>query len=273
MKTRDLLRDVWEDIRNGKNIDVYIAVILNAFLAILSILDVVPPSILTGTILASVSWLSLNVLLERKDSKTQKSELVREIRAIGNQGGKSFRAAEFFKENYVHNSPEFQDSFKTSSDVIIFGMSQNRMITAYGEQIRRILSEGGNVKFIVTEPDGIGTEMSIKRGSTPGKVDSIRLLHWGALERLKVYPKGPTCKGSLEVKLIDLLPPYTMYGFDMSDSIKGRIYVWLTPFREPSENRPGFVLSPLRDPEWFAFFRHQFKRLWEWEEAKEFPLV
>ena len=263
------IQEILRDIRSGKNVDVYLAILLSAVLAILGILDIVPFSILGGVILASMSWLSLNVLLERKERKTQNAEL---LQAISAQNNLALTATDFFKENYVYNSQEFQDSFKTSHDVVIFGMSQSRMITAYGGQIRRILTEGGSIKFVITDPDGIGTEMSIKRGSTPGRIDIIRQQHWATLVRLSTYPKESTFKGSLEIKLIDLLPPFTLYGFDIFDTKKGKIFVWITPFREPSEKRPGFVLTPARDPDWFAFFRHQFEKLWSSEEAKNYDL-
>ncbi len=261
---KEFLQQILSDIRAGKNIDVYVAIAINAILAVISLLGLLSPPILGAALLASLSWLTLNVLIARRDNVQQTSTIIHRLET----SSKTVRAADFFSENYVYNSNTFQAAFRSARTLHVIGMGQGRMITAYGGQIRRILAEGGKVQFILGDPEGTGTEMAVKRGSTQQRVSRVRQEHWGAAERLNSYCKGPSCTGQLLIKFVDQLMPYTLYGFDLSEPSKAKIFVWITVFQESSETRPGFLLTSLQDPHWFAYFQKQFERLWNWEEAK-----
>jgi len=151
-------------------------------------------------------------------------------------------------------------------------MGQGRLITAYGGQLQRILSRGGTIRFILTDPDGQSMNMLEDRGSSRANVSSIRQSHLAALSRLISLSRISSNKGKVEIKVMDTVMPYTLYGFDLQDSKKGRIFVWLSPFREPSENRPGFMLSHQTSPKWFKFFQEQFHKMWDFEKAKNYEM-
>jgi len=261
-------REVLNDIRSGKNLDVYVAILINAIFAVLSLLGIISLQILGAIMLTSLSWLSLNALSERRESTTQTVKIIESIQEAKSQ----VRSSDFFTENYVSNSEEFKEKFHSAYELYVIGQGQARMVIAYGGFIRRILSNGGKVKFILSDPDGVGTEMAIKRSSARQSVERGRQTHWSTIERLATNIMSPECKGEITIKFVDLLLPYTMYGFDVYDSNKAKIYVWMTPFQEPSERRPGFALSALQDPYWFSFFCSQFESLWNWDEAKQFDL-
>lgn len=139
MKT--FFRDILTDIRDGRNIDVYVAALLNIVLAVLALIKIVSFEILGAAILVSISWLTLNALAARKQSKLRDEEIIRLIQ----ERKSAARASDFFVENYVNNSKDFQKAFLAASELSVIGMGQNRMIIAYGGQIQRILSNGGNV--------------------------------------------------------------------------------------------------------------------------------
>ncbi len=263
---KDFFQEILVDIRAGKNIDVYVAIAINAILAIVSLLGLLSLPILGAALLASLSWLTLNVLIARRDNVQQTSSIIDRLETTN----KIVRAADFFSENYVYNSDTFQAAFRSARTLDVIGMGQGRMITAYGGQIRRILAEGGTVQFILGDPEGTGTEMAVKRGSTRQRVSRVRQEHWGAAERLNSYCKDPNCSGQLVIKFVDQLMPYTLYGFDLSEPRKAKIFVWITVFQESSETRPGFLLTSLQDPHWFTYFKKQFETMWNWDEAKPY---
>jgi hypothetical protein len=259
-----VIQDLLNDIRSGKNIDAYFAFLLNGTLAILSLINLISIEVLGAATLTSLSWLTLNALNDRKENEKRLSGFLENIRK---EITSEPLALAFFSENYVDNSREFQETMKSAHELYAIGVGQLCMITAYGEQIHRILVHGGTIKFITVKPDGMATEMATKRGSVRSSVVSVEREHRSAQERLLSLAKDPNCIGSLAIKVIDFLPSYTLYGFDTSDPVKGRIYVWINPFREPSAKRPGFVVKRYRDAEWFDFFYGQFEKLWDWEEA------
>ena len=180
------------------------------------------------------------------------------------------RAQDFFTENYVENSAEFRTAFETASELSMIGMSQLRMITSYTGQIQRIVAEGGKTRFILCNPDSIVTEMAIKRENPSRNIELAKQEHWNAIDRLISISKAFDYTNNFSIKFIDLLPTYTMYGFDLQNPVKSRIFIWINIFHEPSGNRPGFSLSFAQDKYWTDFFITQFERLWNWNEAKDF---
>jgi len=263
-----LLNEILKDIRSGKNIDVYILVLLNICLAVLSLINIISLQILGVALFASLSWIMINALRGRKENREQTSLILRKLESVQAKA----RAEGFLSENYVYNSEDFRKSFQMAQEIFVLGMGQNRMITAYGGQIRRILEGGGKACFMVLDPHGHAIKMSAKRGSTQQGWTVVKNEHLGAIARLASISRNQSCKGILEVRLIDFLSPYTLYGFDWSDPHKASLYVWITPFKEPSEKRPGFKLTKSQDSLWFDFFRAQFDKMWNWDEIATYDL-
>lgn len=174
-------------------------------------------------------------------------------------------ASSFFSQNYVNNSEVFLDCFQTAKEIVIAGYAQNRMMVAYSSEIERILKGGGTAKILILDPEGQAVELANARSSNPGEVEESRYQHRAALARLNSIQKRVGAVGNLQIRMIDYLLPYTIYGFDLSNGESSTIFVWLTPFQEPSINRPGFVLQKQLDPRWFSFFELQFSRFWDWE--------
>lgn len=261
---KELFDTILQDVRTGKNVDAYIAVLLSFTLAVLSLVNKLPAELLGAALLGSLGWLILNAISRRRENEKRINKLL----DILVKQRSDIRAKDFFVENYVYNDEEFQESFRSAQELYVIGMGQNRSVTTHGGQIHRILTEGGKVHFILADPDGVSTEMAMKRGSARQSLYLARQSHWSAVARLASLFKDPDCKGKLEVKFIDLLAPYTMYGFDIYEPDKAKIYVWITPFREPSETRPGFKLTALKDPDWFIYFRRQYEKFWNCEETK-----
>lgn len=266
MNIKNFFYEILKDIRNGKNLDAYFAVLLNAVLAVLSLINIIPTVVFNAALLTSLSWISLNVLIERKENESQISDLLQAI----DKDDDLARSADFFVENYVYNSDNFETAYRSAQELCVIGMGQTRMIISYSAQIRRILNDGGEVKFLLGDPDGVGTEMATKRGSTKQSLERTRQEHWSAIERLSSIPVKSEYKVNLSIRFADLLMPYTMYGFDLQDPENAKIFVWVTVFQEPSEKRPGFVLSARYDEYWFKFFKTQFDRMWNWSETNEY---
>lgn len=72
------------------------------------------------------------------------------------------------------------------------------------------------------------------------------------------HPSG----GSVELRVLDTLPPFGIFAVD-SDKPSGRIRIELYPDSCPIGERPIFELCASRDGEWYSFFRQQFEVLWQ----------
>jgi hypothetical protein len=66
----------------------------------------------------------------------------------------------------------------------------------------------------------------------------------------------------LQLRLIDYLPPYTLYAYDpgLPD---GRMDLRLMSFHGDYGIRPGFSVQRARDGDWFTYFYEQFNLVWK----------
>lgn len=263
-----IIRSVWNDISSGKHIETYLTIIINLVGAILSLFDRISPQVLGTVMLASVTWLVINVFSERKNNTHRAVELIEYIDKIEPQT----RASTFFVESYTNHSASFYEAFENANTLDVLGLGQVRMVIQHGKKIKHILKSGGRVRFILQDPEGEAVRMAVQRSSYPHQeVDTIRAEHWATLNRLRQFASDPDCIGTLEVKFIDTLL-YTMYGFDLEDPDKACAFIWITPFREPSTGRPGFKLTKTRDPYWTESFIRQFETMWACEIVKPYNL-
>jgi hypothetical protein len=76
-------------------------------------------------------------------------------------------------------------------------------------------------------------------------------------------------KGTLEVRVVDYLPPWTLIAINPSDP-DGFMSIRLTTFRISNDRRPSFDLRRKVDNKWFLFFLEQFEAVWK--EAKKVDL-
>jgi transcriptional regulator with XRE-family HTH domain len=166
------------------------------------------------------------------------------------------RAQDFFRENYVFNSSEFQEAFRSAHELHVVGMGQLRMTISYISEIKRILADDGKVTFVLCDPESAAPKIASEMDQAGG-MDTARQEIWSVIDRLVSVAREKNSIGSLSIKLIAGFPTCTMYGFDLHAPEKARIFVWITPFRESSDKRPGFSLSIL-DGYWYNFFATQF---------------
>jgi hypothetical protein len=174
-------------------------------------------------------------------------------------------ADEFFSESYIDNSVGFREAMKHASSLSLLGFSHNRMAVTYAADLGRMLEGGGSLRVLMLDPEDPIIFEANERSYAPKAVDDVRHQHAAALAILTALGTR-AAPGRFEMRLLNRLPPYTVYLFDEDDPEQAEAFVWLTPWRRPSGQRPGFRLTALRDGEWFLYFREQVDALWEHHE-------
>ncbi|MEO0557374.1 MAG: hypothetical protein AAF170_04235 [Bacteroidota bacterium] len=171
-----------------------------------------------------------------------------------------------FSEHYIDNSEEFNQAITTADELNVIGYAQYRMVVAFTDQLRGVLSRDGAVRFVLIDPDGPGVHAADLRSSAPSGLAEARSQHTASISKLRSIGSD-TASGSLAVKVIDIVMPYTVFSFKYADERADEVYVWITPFKEPSSRRPGFRCVKGRD-ESYTLFDGQFEKLWAWDQAK-----
>jgi hypothetical protein len=178
-------------------------------------------------------------------------------------------AESFFREGYVDNSEDFKNRFSLAKSLRIAGYAQNRMAITYASEFERILDRDGSIRLIVMDPDKPGISYANKRSSNPVSKEEVKFQHSAAISKFKGMVTKSNGKGEVKIKVIDLVIPYTIYAFDIENEKDGSIYVWLTPYRKSSADRPGFCLTKDRDSGMYSFFKEQFEMLWNATESED----
>lgn len=169
---------------------------------------------------------------------------------------------EVFCEPYVDNSKKFRSAMSRCSTLSMLGFSHNRMASTYSADLARIVSEGGRLRVLAIDPAAHAVLEANLRSYLPKAPSAARHQHEAALAILSTIGEAISGTGSFEMRLIDCMPPYTVYVFDEDDADRAAAWVWLTPWRVPSNRRPGFAASARVDPGWFKFYREQVDLMW-----------
>jgi hypothetical protein len=172
-------------------------------------------------------------------------------------------ANEFFVEGYVQNSSRFRNALNSCQTLSMLGFSHNRMAVTYAAELSRLLERGGKLRVLALDPaDDVVLDANL-RSYAPKKPEAVRHQHEAAIATLAAIGERAADEESFQICLMNCIPPFTAYWFDEDEVEKAQVFVWLTPWRIPSPERPGFHLSATRDGAWYSFFTHQVNAMWE----------
>ncbi|MDQ5819898.1 MAG: hypothetical protein M3540_00460 [Actinomycetota bacterium] len=173
-----------------------------------------------------------------------------------------------FSENYVHNSAAFKQAMRSTRELSIMGFAHNRMSATYASDFDRVVQSGGKLHVLAMDPEGHAVLEANTRSYVQKSPAEVRHQHEAAIAVLRAIGLKRSASAQFELKIMDYIPPFTIYLFDESDPDSAQAFVWLTPWRAPSSERPGFRLTNKTSPKWFEFFAQQLRDMWQWEGAR-----
>lgn len=149
-----------------------------------------------------------------------------------------------------------------SKAVFMNGIILFRMLSVFQLEFRHMLSIGGELRVLISHPDGTAMHMSALRSESRMPLETQIKRAYDTLEILSLW-KVVLPEAKIEVRLLDYLPPYGLTIIYPSEQAAGfRCLVRLYPFRSSTSVAPAFSLSSDKTPEWFAFFSDQFEKMW-----------
>lgn len=174
-------------------------------------------------------------------------------------------AESFFDQPYGDElSQEFINDLQTCSTLDILGLGQNKMYTRLEHEMIKVLGRGGNIRSITSKPDGMSTEMCVSRSLIHENLDTAILEHKCAINLLMtIRDKYAIDKEQIKVYTWDCFFPYTMYAFNLEDTRKAKIYIWITNLFGYSNERDGFVIDGKFEPEYVKKYQHQYEQVLE----------
>ena len=254
-----IIRDIWNDIRGGKNLDVYATFVISLIISVLGVIGVASQNVIASAILATLALVSLNILLSRRDNAE-----IREA-VIQNSITSSGLAKRFFKQEFDRSS--LRKVLGTSHKAFFWGLSFVSTLPLIQYTIEQGLESGLEVRFLLVKRDSAAVKMGAfrNRHKRETQLNSDLVSSIELLKNLSVLKFS----GKIEVREVDYLPPWTIIATDYHLPA-GKMYVRLMSFRLPNENRPTFELDALADNDWYKIFCQQFETIWAEAEPVNF---
>lgn len=168
--------------------------------------------------------------------------------------------------NFFSHRADFPSTESTLEGVKQFdavGVSLIGLAVTHSGLLKAKLESGCRMRFIATNPvNNFLSDLVVQR-FLEAQNRELHISHvTTSINSLSLLSTSNSFGGSVEVRLMDNLPPFGMLLMD-SNLPSGKIRVELYPEACPIGQRPVFELWASRDGEWYHFFKQQFETLWE----------
>ena len=250
------LRKIWSDIKERKNIELYLALAVIMAIFVADIFGISTESQFVEIILAVLALLAYGLLENRRSQERIEFKM--------DKIAMSQSATGFFKE---WDDSLFREEIKTAKSISLLAIANYIFLSRNLEPIKRFLSSGGSLRCILVEPEGHAIAMAADLASgherQPGNLmTQINL----AIEQLRDLT-AITGSGNVQLKLVDFLPQAIITIIDQQDA-NGIMFTSLNGFNQPPTSRPSFTLRKGEDGRWFTFYQESFENLWHSENAR-----
>lgn len=238
-----IFQRIWDDIRSGENIDLYITVVVAISLATLNILGFAPQTLIAPITLAVLALIAISNLGTRHyfEQKLQNLPIFSTISLKGRS-----------------ELPSLQERGQASSEIDIVGVSLITAITPHLDFFEAKMKEGCRLKFLLLDPKSPALEVFTATTRVQNAYGDI-LQTLNALKLLIQLEQ--TVKGKCEVRLSQVFLPYGLAVFE-SNKDTGQITVETWAYKRLIGERPHFIVTRAKDEKWFKFYKSQFDQLW-----------
>ena len=237
------LKRIWDDIRQGENIDLYLTVGIAIVLALLNALGFAPQSLIAPMTLAVLGLLAISSIVNR-----HKLEMTLKKMIPAQEG------------QFLDDFPaDWTERLETSSELWILGVNLGRTITSYFSLFERKLKRGDTIKVLLVDPNGVAMKLSAKRRVQSSYEDEnlalIRNSLKGFCELRDMVPD------KMEIKTVDYPLSFGIFAAD-PNTAQSTLYLSYYPFKTPTPAIPKIVLQP-KDGYWHDHFKMEMQNLWE----------
>lgn len=237
------LQRLWEDLRRGENVDLYVTVAIAVLLAVLNVIGIVPQTWVAPLILAVLALLAIATLGNRHRLETI-------IQNMNQPAGR------LLLESYP---TDLESDVEKARELWIVGVSLYATTMKYYSSLENKLKKGCSIKILLVNPDGPSVQMAATRKYGPINVEDERIRIRTSLQRLCELRKR--AEGRLEIRTLD--SPLTFGAFAIDPEASGGVlYVEHYGFKTRRESVRKLVLHR-KDEGWYSSIRAEIYELWE----------
>lgn len=252
-----LFDKVFQDIREGQNLEVYLTLVVALVLLLLDIFGVVSTEAVAAGTLATLALLAYSTLTNREQMR-RLVDTSMTTQALVQQTLSHEQKADDF---YWKEKRSLEHDLATATFIGIIGVTLSRTLREYLDVFEDRLASGGHIRFVIIDPAGSAPEQAVLRSKgVVGDSMYVDLLR-PTIDRICALAELTTSSGTVELGLLPYAPSFGMFLIDPDES-HGRIIVEIYQHKSTALG-PTFELDAHRDTRWYPFFREQFDLLWE----------
>lgn len=246
------IKRVWEEIRRGENLDLYITIVVAIAYVILNLFDLAPDDWIAPLTLATLGILIIALLGNRHRFEETVQRLTQSPGSL-------------FQEKFP---PDFENDLGQAKEIWLVGVTLNRTIKTYYAIFEQKLKHDGIIKVILVSPEDTNekkaaAEMAEKRVYERSDVERLRNQIQGTLEDFcSLKSIAPS---QVEIRTITYPLGFGVFALDI-ETDEGVLYLEHYPYKTPGGSLPKFVLHA-GDGRWYDFFKMEIEKLWEHSDA------
>jgi len=256
----NFFKNIWSDIKQRKNLELYITllVIIGVFLA--DILGVDTQTILVELVLATLAVL-LYTIVDLRHTNRQVEEKLGQITTVPT-------AQNFFRR---WDEGLFQKRFQfAQKELSLCAVANQIFIDKNQGEITGFLARGGKIRCLLVDLKsptlGAAAERNTGSDRDPKTLAAQIALSIRSLKALaQQYPD------QIEIRLMDHVPSAIITMVDPSER-DGTLFITLNGFEQPHYTRPSMILNRADSGEWFDFYQASFEHMWKWEKTRVFEI-
>ena len=229
------LRRVWEEIRRGESLDLYITILVATILVILNLINLIPESALSPFNLGVLALLSFSILQNR-----YRLDTLLEQSSARNQ----IMLAHFPDSLLLHD-------LEKAKQLILIGVDLSLVLKQNFPLLERKLRKGHVIKVALVNPDGPACEMAAVLHYEPTSYEEKRTVIRRSIRMLNELKEKT--HGKLEIRLLNHLPTFGAIVADLHTA-DGAIYLWHYAFKAGDTERLKLIVRHA-DGTWFEKFK------------------
>jgi hypothetical protein len=240
----------------GKNIDLYVTVVIAFAVSVLGVLGVVNLSVLVSATLATLALTTIGSFVSRRyvsNLATAIAELSTLMRRRELSSASADRMLSRSMSGLDIELPEIKD-------VRLVGVTLSRTVRNHMAALEGILLAGGSVCIGIIEPRGEVLAEAARRSTIADSPEIFENRLRSTFDLVRQLVAIPNAKSRVEMRLLRFVPAFGLTVLD-PDGEAGRIYVDIYSHR-PAGTEPVLTLLRYRDPRWYQHFLSEFERIW-----------
>lgn len=238
-----IIQRIWNEIRSGENIDLYVATPMAIGLAVLSIVGLNVEKWIAPVTLVILSLLATSLLANRRGIKELTEKLSQSPGSV-----------------FLDELPDkFNEDFNKATELWLIGVSLTTIIRLHYSELDKKLRKGCVIKALLVHPTGPAVEMSQMRAYFSPNVEREKQEILNSLQDLCNLKQ--IAPDRLEIRTINFLIEHGAVLMN-PESASGILYIQNYPFKVEGGSRPKFVLRA-SDGHWYDFYKRESEVLWE----------